>query len=137
MTPLKKKFNLEQPFTEKELKPEKTDELNIPETTSKDIQDVGILNVLPDKEIDEQDLMMSRSRDKKDFHNHDGINSELISIINLIGLIETVTTVPTHSPKTFYEQFKIYYDDTGTPTDRKLYIYSNKAQEWSYIALTV
>jgi len=68
----------------------------------------------------------------RDFHNHDGENSELVSINNLHGFIETVTTVPTNSPRRFYEQFKIYTDSTTAPTDVRFYIYSFQNKAWYY-----
>lgn len=58
------------------------------------------------------------------------------SIFNLEGFIQTVTVVPTAAPKTFYESIKIYTDDIGTPTVRRLYIYSLELNDWLYVALS-
>jgi hypothetical protein len=126
----------EKPFSEKEIKEPKKDDV-VGETQQ----------LIDDKELE---LAKESSTAKilegrldqfketlKDLHNHNGTNSEHVSVTDLIGFIETVTTAPTHTPRHFYEQFKIYYDDVDTPSTRRLYIYSNKAQEWSYIALTV
>ena len=57
-------------------------------------------------------------------------------LINLINYIETVTTIPTYTPKKFYESIKIYMDDLSSPTVKRLYIYSFEAGAWNYVTLT-
>jgi hypothetical protein len=135
MSPLKKSFSdklrgIDKAFAiEDDFKDEKEKEKKETE---------ALLNIPEDERIDESDLIISRGKGGvRDLHNHNGVSSERISITNLIGFIETVTVAPTSTPRHFYEQFKIYYDDTASPSTRRLYIYSNKAQEWSYVALTV
>jgi len=59
-----------------------------------------------------------------------------LDIFDIIGMIETVTTIPTKSPTKFKEQFKIYVDDIATPTTKTLYIYSNKTNTWLSVGLT-
>lgn len=46
------------------------------------------------------------------------------------GLIETVTSIPTHTPSRFEQQFKIYVDSVTSPTVKTLYFYSNSANVW-------
>lgn len=46
------------------------------------------------------------------------------------GLIETVTTVPTHVPSRFEQQVKMYVDSLTAPTVKRLYVYSNKVNAW-------
>ncbi len=128
MTARKNQFKIPEPkdesFKEKPVKTEK-EAKNI----SEDLQ-VDTLNVLPLKKIDEQDLMLTRNRQQKDFHNHDGTNSELVSVKNLIEFIETVTTIPTVVPRKFWEQFKIYTDSLTAPTITELYFYDTGNGEW-------
>jgi hypothetical protein len=59
-----------------------------------------------------------------------------IHLLNLGGFIQTVTSIPTAAPKSFYEQVKIYMDDLASPTTRRLYIYSQEADDWLYVALS-
>lgn len=55
---------------------------------------------------------------------------------NLEGFIKTTTVEPTVAPKTIKDQIVIYIDDLATPTDKRLYIYSQEAGIWSYVTLT-
>lgn len=48
----------------------------------------------------------------------------------LKGLVETVTSVPTHIPSRFEQQVKLYVDSVTAPTVKRLYIYSNQTNEW-------
>jgi len=116
MNQLKKKFKIEEGLiVEEEKRP----------IEEKPIEDLIIeeeLDVLPAKEESEVDLILSRQK-IKDLHNHNGTNSELVSVTNLFDFIETVTTIPTHKPRFFYEQYKIYIDDLTSPTVKRLYIY--------------
>lgn len=57
-------------------------------------------------------------------------------ILNLEGFIETVTSVPTDVPKTFYDSQKIYTDSLSSPTVYRFYIYSQKLNDWLYVALS-
>jgi hypothetical protein len=51
-------------------------------------------------------------------------------LIAIEGLIDTVTSVPTHTPTKFEQQVKLYTDSLTSPNEKSLYIYSNKAQSW-------
>lgn len=53
---------------------------------------------------------------------------------NLTGLVEVVTTAPTHFPRNVYEQIKIHYNSTGPVV--RLYIYDNVNSKWNYTTLT-
>lgn len=64
--------------------------------------------------------------------------SGLVSLLDLVGLIETVTTVPTHVPGKFEQQFKIYVDSISAPTVKRLYFYSNQTNTWiNLVSMTV
>lgn len=72
--------------------------------------------------------------DTNDFfhHDHDNINSTKINISNLLGLIEVVSVIPTHTPKYFFQQFKIYVNGAT----KRFYVYNYKTGSWLYTALT-
>lgn len=53
-----------------------------------------------------------------------------VDIFQIDGWVETVTTVPTHTPKNFEQQVKLYVDSITAPTVKTLYIYSNKTNTW-------
>lgn len=57
-------------------------------------------------------------------------------ILNLEGFIQTVTSIPTEPPQTFYDSVKIYTDSISSPTTRRLYIYSVELGDWLYVALS-
>jgi len=59
-----------------------------------------------------------------------------IFLNDIMGMVETVTTIPTKAPKKIGQQILIYIDNLSTPTVKRLYIYSNSARLWSYINLT-
>lgn len=53
-----------------------------------------------------------------------------LDLLYLGGLVETVTTVPTHIPTRFEQQIKLYVDSVTSPTLKILYLYSNQANSW-------
>lgn len=57
-------------------------------------------------------------------------------LLYLGGLIETVTTIPTHVPSRFEQQFKIYVDSVTAPTVKTLYVYSNKTNTWLSVSFS-
>ena len=68
-------------------------------------------------------------------HAHTGNDGVPINILDLVGLIETVSAVPTIIPKTFWESIK-FYSSGGT---RRLYVYVNDSAgtgAWRFVALT-
>ena len=65
-------------------------------------------------------------------HGHTGTDSQAISIRNLNGLIEVVSTVPLSQPKNIYGQIKLYI--SGVESSLYFYDYTNDA--WKYIGLT-
>jgi len=69
-------------------------------------------------------------------HIHNGTDNLQVNLSDLFGAIETVTVIPTGEPTDFYGQFKIYIDDLASPTTKRLYMYSDKAQIWNHINLT-
>lgn len=67
-------------------------------------------------------------RDKNDVrkHNHDGTNSEKIQLRDIAGFFEIVSAVPTHTPKSFYDQIKIYVNGATL----ELYVYDPVNDDW-------
>ena len=58
-----------------------------------------------------------------------------VSFTNLQDYVEVMTVAPTHTPKTVYDQIKIFYNSVGPET--RLYIYDNVNNQWLYEILTV
>jgi hypothetical protein len=54
-----------------------------------------------------------------------------LDIHNVVGLIECVTTVPTHIPKSMFDQIKIY--ESGAT--KRLYVYNYKVPGWRYATI--
>lgn len=65
-------------------------------------------------------------------HNHDGSNSQLVNLSDVAGLIETVSVAPTHVPRNFFDQFKIYTNSTTY----RFYWYDSVNKVWHYITAT-
>lgn len=59
-------------------------------------------------------------------HKHDGADLERTTLRDLGGFIEVVPAAPTHIPKNFFDQIKIFID-AGTP---KLYVYDYVNNTW-------
>jgi hypothetical protein len=59
-------------------------------------------------------------------HKHDGADLERLPLRDLGGFIEVVPAAPTHIPKNFFDQIKIFID-AGTP---KLYVYDYVNNTW-------
>jgi len=59
-----------------------------------------------------------------------------MNFYDIIGMIETVTEIPSKAPSRLSQQIKIYVDSVSAPTDKRLYIYSNKTRAWYYLTLT-
>lgn len=57
-----------------------------------------------------------------------------VDFANLTNLIEVVTAVPTHIPRTVYEQIKIYYNAGGGPA-WSLYLYDNINSVWKSVTI--
>jgi len=60
------------------------------------------------------------------------IQNDYINIQNIIDFVEVVSTIPSHIPRTLYEQIKIHING-GT---MRLYVYDYKASAWRYTTLT-
>lgn len=54
----------------------------------------------------------------------------------VFGMFETVTTVPTKTPKNLVNQIVFYTDSLSAPSVYRLYIYSTKLNVWKYVALS-
>lgn len=52
------------------------------------------------------------------------------SVLNLEDYIETVTTIPTGTPKDFYSSIKLRVDSLTAPTTYHLYVYSAELGAW-------
>jgi len=61
-------------------------------------------------------------------HNHDGVLTQQNEIIDLVGMVEEVSAVPTAVPRSFYEQFKVY-SNAGT---YRFYWYDFTSAAWRY-----
>lgn len=59
-------------------------------------------------------------------------NDIYMTIKNLQDFIEVVNTVPSYTPKNFYDQIKIYVN-AGT---YRLYVYNYKNNVWNYVIMT-
>lgn len=68
---------------------------------------------------------MNNRQIEKDINVED-IKSTPLPLINVEGLIQTVNTVPTGTPKKIYEQVKIYFLSANT----YLYIYDGINNNW-------
>lgn len=65
-------------------------------------------------------------------HNHDGFKGNQIYLKHIFGLFEVVSSAPTTTPKTSYDQVKIY-SSGGT---FRLYVYDSVGGAWHYASLT-
>lgn len=61
-------------------------------------------------------------------HRHNGIGDQRINLSDIMGMILTVSAVPTHTPRNLYEQFVIY---TNGATYR-FYWYDTTNKVWRY-----
>ena len=59
-------------------------------------------------------------------HKHTGTDFPKISIKDFSGFIEIVSSVPTHTPRSMYDQIKIYISGTQT----SLYVYESTNKVW-------
>ena len=57
-------------------------------------------------------------------------------ILNIEGVIATVTAIPTSAPKKFNDSIVIYLDSLSAPTVKRLYTFSREGNAWFYVALT-
>ena len=55
-----------------------------------------------------------------------------VKLETLVGKIKTMSAVPSHIPRNFYEQFIIYKSGATI----RLYAYDNTNKAWNYTALT-
>lgn len=65
-------------------------------------------------------------------HSHNGFSGNQVYIRHLLGLFETVSSAPTTTPKTTFDQIKIY-SSGGT---YRLYVYDPTGGAWRYASLT-
>jgi len=65
-------------------------------------------------------------------HYHNGLDGGLLKLENIFGMIRTVDTPPTHTPRNLFEQFVIY---TNGATLR-FYWYDTTNNLWHYITAT-
>ena len=65
------------------------------------------------------------------------ILNEPIHLGDILGMIETITYIPTATPRNFQEQFKLYVDSLTSPTVFRIFIYFTKVKLWKSIDLTV
>lgn len=77
-------------------------------------------------------IQKDQSQIANEEHEHDGINSKKIHFNNLLGFIQTVSTIPTNAPKSINDQIMLYCNGTTY----RLYVYDVKNTAWRYVALT-
>lgn len=65
-------------------------------------------------------------------HRHKGFDSPQIDFNDLLGLIQTVSVVPTGVPNKFSEQLKLYINGATL----RFYIYDKTNSTWRYATLT-
>lgn len=61
-------------------------------------------------------------------HYHNGVVGRQLYLKDMFGLFETVSSVPTTTPKTTYDQIKIY----SNGVTYRLYWYDSVAGAWRY-----
>lgn len=61
-------------------------------------------------------------------HVHNGADAKELSINNLVDLIPTVSTAPSHTPRRFADQFRIY----SNGVTYRLYWYDAVNAAWRY-----
>lgn len=59
------------------------------------------------------------------------LQNDYINIQNITDFIESVSAVPTHIPRTLYEQIKLYKSGGII----KLYVYDYKTSVWHYATM--
>ena len=64
------------------------------------------------------------------------LQNEPLDLLNLYGLIETVTTAPTAAPTKLFDQVKLYTDSLASPTVYKVYFYITKLNVWKSVSLS-
>lgn len=65
-------------------------------------------------------------------HQHNGIVGKQIQIGDILDFVNTVTVLPTYSPRKFSEQVVIY----NGVTVYRLYVYDTVNHSWRYTTLT-
>jgi hypothetical protein len=69
---------------------------------------------------------------KLHMQRHDGIGGQLVNLQDIFGLFSVVSSAPTGTPRSVFEQVKIY-SSAGT---YRLYVYDSTSAAWHYTALT-
>ena len=65
-------------------------------------------------------------------HFHNGVDSNLLKLENILGFIRTMSAVPSHKPRNLFEQFIIYVSGATL----RFYMYDTTNLTWRYVALT-
>lgn len=60
------------------------------------------------------------------FHKHNGIDNPRLEPTSIIGLYETVSSIPTNTPSNFLDQVKIYVNGSTI----LLYVYDTTNNTW-------
>ena len=69
------------------------------------------------------------------FHRRNGHDAPRVNLLDLVGLLEVVSSAPTGVPKNLFDQVKLY----SNKNTRRLYVYvtdSTGTGAWRYVALT-
>ena len=59
-------------------------------------------------------------------HSHDGRGISKVQLRELSGFIEVVAVIPTHIPRSFWDQVKLYVNGAT----KTLYVYDYKGNQW-------
>ena len=63
--------------------------------------------------------------------------NEPVQLSDILGMIETITYIPSATPRNFQEQFKLQVDSLTSPTTFRLFIYFTKVKLWKSIDIPV
>ena len=85
-----------------------------------------------EQKLQELERQIQEYRQELRDHRHNGLGTLRLNLTDVDGLIKTVSTAPTHTPKNQQEQVILY---TSGATYR-IYFYDNSNGAWRYVALT-
>jgi len=97
-----------------------------------DIEELQVENSNFKREIADLKELVNKNKDILSYHKHTGDTGMRVNKIDISGFMDTVSSVPTYTPKNILKQFVFYKLDTT----KRLYVYDKVAKAWSYVALT-
>lgn len=101
-----------------------------PDSLPKSQIDMGMPQLTPQEQID---ALSKKIDDLIRSHTHDGSGAARINLnTDILGLFETVSSVPSGTPRDVYDQVKIYVNSTTY----RLYWYDATGHVWHYVTAT-